>query len=518
MQLFSRGGRSIGFVLMLIACGAIIRPGEAVAADGQAEATAKTATARPIAVAGETNYSIVVSQQTAADPQWQAVVAALVKKHRAEVLTFDQSIEEVLPALAKTLPRYTCFVARGEEATRQFVAQLHRLTRKLDSDPYTDTIWGILTGFEAADALRAAERTEPLEIHRTAAGTEVLLAACDEGVWFCELKQGRKVRKETGKPAAEEQGPSDTTRALVDTLGDYKPQLFVTSGHATERDWQIGFAYRNGQFRSQAGKLIGRDTKGNEFPIRSDNPKVYLAVGNCLMGHIDGPDAMALAFMHSAGVEQMVGYTELTWYGYGGWGMLDYFVEQPGRFTLAEAFFANQQALLQRLETYFPSAASADAAQLKNFTLTPQAKQAGLTLHDLQGLMHDRDSVAFYGDPGWPARMAPSEVAWQQSITENQGEFELQIAPRLGEASFAPRNTNGSQRGGRPIVQLLPRRIDLKSVRVVAGSDLKPLITENFVLVPLPKTCDPQRVYTVKFSVQPEKQTAKQISPPPGAH
>ena len=76
------------------------------------------------------------------------------------------------------------------------------------------------------------------------------------------------------------------------------------------------------------------------------------------MGHIDGPDAMALAFMNSAGVDQMIGYTVPTWYGYGGWGMLDYFVEQPGRFTLAEAFYANQQALIHRLETYFPGAAT----------------------------------------------------------------------------------------------------------------------------------------------------------------
>jgi hypothetical protein len=34
--------------------------------------------------------------------------------------------------------------------------------------------------------------------------------------------------------------------------------------------------------------------------------------------------------------------------------MLDYFLEQPGRFSLSEAFFANQQALVHRLVTCFP--------------------------------------------------------------------------------------------------------------------------------------------------------------------
>ncbi len=72
------------------------------------------------------------------------------------------------------------------------------------------------------------------------------------------------------------------------------------------------------------------------------------------MGHIDGPDAMALAWMNSGGVRQMIGYTVLTWYGYAGWDCLDYFVEQPGRYTMAEAFFANQQALIHRLATYHP--------------------------------------------------------------------------------------------------------------------------------------------------------------------
>ena len=141
------------------------------------------------------------------------------------------------------------------------------------------------------------------------------------------------VRKKVGETQAQEKGPADTTKALADTLADYKADLFVTSGHATERNWQIGFSYRNGYFTSKSGQLYGVDTEKKKFKINSTNPKVYMAVGNCLMGHVDGPDAMALAFMKSARVNQMVGYTVLTWYGYGGWGCLDYFVEQPGRYS-----------------------------------------------------------------------------------------------------------------------------------------------------------------------------------------
>ena len=36
------------------------------------------------------------------------------------------------------MPRYACFVARPDEAGRQFVVAVHRMTRALDGDPYTD--------------------------------------------------------------------------------------------------------------------------------------------------------------------------------------------------------------------------------------------------------------------------------------------------------------------------------------------------------------------------------------------
>ena len=277
--------------------------------------------------------------------------------------------------------------------------------------------------------------------------------------------------------------------------------MFVTSGHATERDWQIGFRYRNGQFRCEQGQLYGLDTAKNKIPIHSPNPKVYLPVGNCLMGHIDGRESMALAFMNSAGVDQMAGYTVLTWYGYGGWGMLDYFVEQPGRYTLAEAFFANQQALLHRLDTNFPGLVSADGdATDRPIRETDASRAAGLTLNDARGLLYDRDVVAFYGDPAWSAKMQTADCAWNQTLTEAGDRFTLDIKPRLGAKSFDPVNTNGSQRGGRPIFALLPRRIDAASVQISAGQDLKPLVTDNFVLVPLPTRCDPEREYRVTFS------------------
>ena len=45
-------------------------------------------------------------------------------------------------------------------------------------------------------------------------------------------------------------------------------------------------------------------------------------------------------------------------------------------------------------------------------------------------------------------------------------------------------NTNGSQRGGRPIVAFLPQR--LADIELLEGGRWQPVVTDTFVLVPLP--------------------------------
>lgn len=456
--------------------------------------------AAPVAAA---DCSIVVSRATQADAEWNKVVKALVEKYQhAEVVTWSESLEETLPALRNQHPRHTCFVATPGEAGRQFVAEVHRLTRQYDDDPYTDTLWGILTGYDAENALQIAQHRPSLTVHNVASGTEVALDMCNQGVWYDELVKNRKVSKPRDGEIKQEQGPSDTTRALAASLSDNAADLFVTSGHATERDWQIGFRYRNGQFRSKGGRMFGVTTAGERFGIQSKNPKVYLPIGNCLMGHIDGPDAMALAWMNDVGVRQMIGYTVLTWYGYGGWGVLDYFVEQPGRYSLTEAFHANHHALIHRLDTCYDGIVLTDVVPGgRNIPTSPPnetGKAIDLTAFDSRGLLWDRDTVAFYGDPGWNARMAVKPKAYGQKLTVQGNVYTLTITPQRGADSFKPVNTNGAQRGWRPIVELLDHRI--RDVEIVAGGDLKPVITDDFVLVPNPRVVDLSREYRVSFT------------------
>ena len=130
------------------------------------------------------------------------------------------------------------------------------------------------------------------------------------------------------------------------------------------------------------------------------------------------------------------------------------------------------------------------------------ARVAGLSENDAAGLLYDRDVVAFYGDPAWEARMAPGPLAWEQKLSIADGRYQLDIRPLVGEKSFQPINTNGSQRGGRPIVQFLPERIDPRGVRIEEGGDLKPVVAGRFLLVPNPGKYDPARTYRVAFRVR----------------
>ena len=440
--------------------------------------TALVAAARPSAAADHpgpqaASYAVVVKKSTAEDAQWQKVVTALKEKHNASVITYDASADESLDALKQVFPSYTCFVAKPEETGREFVAQVHQLTRKLDDDPYTDTFWGILTGYNADNALAIASHSEPLVVNKVVSGTEFATEMVTEGQWYDELVKNKHVKKEPGGKAEQLKGPDDTTKPLVDLLNSYKAGLMITSGHATERDWQIGFRFRSGQFRCADGRLYGLDTQSAKHPIDSPNPKVYMPIGNCLMGHIKDRHAMALAWMNSAGVTQMLGYTIPTGYGYGGWGCLDYFVEQPGRYTFTEAFLANHHALVQRMND-----PATDARTRRR-------------------LLGDRDVVAFYGDPKWSAKMAEMPKYYDQKLAIKDGVYTLTITPNRGGDSFKPVNTNGSQRGWRPMVEFLPHRV--KDVEIVAGGDLNPVVTDDFVLVPNPRTCDPNREYKVVF-------------------
>jgi zinc protease len=460
------------------------------------QAAAAAPATRPEPIPG--GYAVVVSRQTHDEAQWREVVAALQHKYGAETIVYDGGVVASLPGLRRAFPKYACFVARPEEAGRDFVVNVHRLTRKLDDDPYTDVLWGILTGYGAEDALRIASASQGLVIRTAGAGTGLDLSVLESGKWFSEGTPGEYWAKQPGGEPQRRTGPADSTEAIVAFLNDERPDLFITSGHATERDWQIGYSYRNGQLLCRDGRLYGLDLKRGRHAIRSPNPKVYLASGNCLIGNIPRRDCMALAWLSgSGGARQMVGYTVSTWYGAMGWGTRDRLLELPGRHNVTEAFYFTNQELIRRLHERF--AGKADV-ELERFDLERDRGLLGRCLarlgyrkldgqaREYLGMLWDRDTVAFYGDPAWDARLAPRDLPLTTQLAEKDGTFTFAV------------HVKRACRPSKPLAMYLPHRV--ADVKLTAGGELEPLIADNFIMLMKPPAFEPGRTYRVVFTAR----------------
>jgi hypothetical protein len=452
------------------------------------------------------DYAVVVSKKTHDDPQWKKVVEALVKKHAAEyhaqVIEYADDVNESLAPLKKMFPRYAAFVAQPEGAGREFVIKIHRLTRKLDDDPYTDVRWGIVTAYDTGDALRIVNTSDPLEIDRGAAGTGMDLNLFDEGFVCHEGSDDEYTEKAKGGKPEKRHGEADAAKPLVELFDKFKPQLFLTSGHATWRDWQIGYPpHKRGQFRCKDGVLYGVDLEGNRYPLRSPTPKVYLPSGNCLMGLVRDKQSMALAWLGSGGADQMIGYVVSTWYGRGGWGTRDYFFSEPGRYTLSDAFYFNNQAITYQLQTRFPKTANTDCSQWNIESdpgvLNRLAEKLGYThdepgLKDNLGLHWDHDTVAFYGDPAWDARLKPQPAHFTQKLAVTHDV--------KGDRYTFTLQANEDCKPGTPPAVMLPHRV--KDIAVVKGQELKPLVTSKFVMVMEPGKLEKGKSYEIVFTAK----------------
>ena len=439
------------------------------------------------------DVAVVVSRGTAEADGWKQVVSALRFRHDAAVIVVDREPQEALPALRELMPRYACFVARPEEAGRVFVQQVSLLSRSLDDQPWGDLQWGIVTGRGPADAMTVARTTAPLVVRKALGGTAMDLGPFREGVWFNEGVRGERTVKSADGTVATRTEDQDTTEAIAAAFRD-GPDLFLTSGHATERDWQIGYAFQGGAFRVRYGDLFAVSPEEKVFPLKSPNPKVYLACGNCLMGHVDGPESMAAAMIGQGGVMQLVGYTVKTWFGRAGWGTRDWFLSVPGRWTLSEAFFLNNQTILRDLKAVSPGAPErvfpAFAQDRPDSFMRQVARayaQQGVDerMKEMAGLFWDRDALVLLGDPTWEARVAPAPAPWSTRLV------------REGDLwTFAVTATAACTLAEPPSV-IFPRWLD--GTQVVEGAELEPILTGRFLMVPGVKSLAAGESRTVRF-------------------
>lgn len=431
------------------------------------------AQAAPIAKVAPTveNYTVIITETTAADPAWMAVADTLVAKYPgAQKVVIPALTEEALTqAMRSTDARYAGIVVKPEEVGRDTINHMHRAARKVDDDLWGDCMWGIVTGYSADDAMRIAKDKKPLVIKR-------LLGTTNIG-WH-HFENSYCITDWTNSPVLEQDGgvePTATTydntteqgRELLengfqslfaDRLENAKPQMVVTSSHATQYNLEMPFSrgliFPHGNrfhqlkkrqmgyfFRpltkarqgdtSYLGKLVAQL---NTPEIKPDGTtRIWLAAGNCLFGDANhNKDSMAITAVSAYTCNQVVGYTVPSWYGAGGWGTLSCFFDSANGTSLSEAWFINNQFILANTIKIDPKLLKVqfNGAEFNN-RLQNDVFRSGAALNqnnakDALGYVHDRDVVAFYGDPAWSASLDCSQAPCPFTIEwKNAKEFTI---------------------------------------------------------------------------------------------
>ncbi len=422
-------------------------------------------------------YAIVVSAATKSDASWGKVVEKLKSKYKkSKLFTYSSSIDEVKQAVAKYYPRYVCFVAKPTDAGRSFCRSVISFMRTLDDDPYEDAVWAILTGYDVGDAMRIATDRELTVEYGLLHASGGWLNWFKEGLYFSEGTRGNGSVKKPGKPSKKIDAPRDTTQAFVKAVNKNKVHLIITSGHATERDWQMGYPRWGGKIMvAGGGSLVGRENlgRGASYPIKTTNPKIYYSWGNCLIAHINGMNCMCLAWIHN-GCNHFYGHIITQSRQCTAPGIGHYFFTLQDRFTFAEAAYITRQAA--------------------RFTQAP-------------GYERCLGGTVLYGDPAYQARMAKSvKPAYDQELTVKPlGDEKYKVTFKIRanrEVSFSPRH------GGAAVAFLPGRAVSWSDIK----SDCKTEITDNLVIMKIDGKLKKGDVRKVTFTVKGKgfkKQTGK---------
>lgn len=399
----------------------------------------------------------VVAFDKSGGGDWSKVAFALRRKHNAKFVQYDgiAGLEKVLAELKTAKPKYVCFVVPPESAGRDFMKAAFRLMRRIDDDPYGDAIWGVVTGYSAADGMKLVQAPLRRKIRSiaTSMGGDHALDNWESGFASDERTADNFWMKRPGGANKKVATGGNIAKALADAFNTMPVDYFVTSGHARERNWQIVYNQNKGMLvhTAEAG-LQFVEPGGVRHDLNNASLKVYVGAGNCLIGHVDRRACMATAWMHAAGVEQFAGYTVPSWYGFMGWGVNGLFGE--GRYSLAEArYLENERLLWAKTRKHKPM--------------------------DAKGLDYDSDVFAFYGDPAQRI-MFPEDKTPYNVVVKGDAVRVLFVR----DCSFAPLS---DARGARPVMALLdaPPPGD-----AIFGSDGKEVadsvVTERFVFIPAP--------------------------------
>ena len=336
-------------------------------------------------------------------------------------------------------------VGMPNEAGRARCAAWQRAFRAVDGDPFEDVRWGIVTGPSPDVAMRIARRTEPVVLAAALGTTPLPTSAFERATWFSEGVLGEVHRCAGGVWTVETRSTEQSATFAQEWSADWTDLIF-TSGRSNEMRWLLGYSYPSGRVVPRRGELWVRDLDGIEMPIRSARSKAMLAAGNCLMAHLRDEDCLAMALLDAGGVDQLAGYTSVTWDGRAGWGCARWFMDEPGRWSLADAVHWSRAELLARMQRSHPDdvhrvVEAFDRSSRRDFEAACTAWMSDDSGHSRQrrmGALWDRDAFLLVGDPA--RRMAPADGArwWEGGLVWRDGEPWFEVRALSDRAPEAP--------------------------------------------------------------------------------
>lgn len=378
-----------------------------------------------VPAAGE--YAVLISKKTAQNPKWKSIAETLKKRYAGTLIVWDKDISELENELKKKKPRYIAVVAKPEEIDRVVVANLHRMTRRIEPDFYGDAIFGIITARTPAAAKRLVEEQKtPLLIERGLSTTNCERERFKKHFFITDWGRDEFIETRNGVSGEKTTLPEggEIVELFAEKFAEINPQYLLSASHATEFNLEMPFS--RGLIAPAKGKfycfknsdmpafrrVIGRPeqvvayAKNADLTVlkATDDPKIWIAAGNCLFGDVlRSPDSVAATLLSDYGVRQLVGYTVPTWYGVG-WDVHGNFFNGHQDVSVGQAwFFANQRSLEKlppalRTADYPLIAEGMNGVDFNAIQRCVAENKVSPTRDDV-GRFHDRDVIAFYGDP-----------------------------------------------------------------------------------------------------------------------
>lgn len=483
-------------------------------------------------------YVVVAGKSVMTDPAWSKVAKKLQKKHRAALIQYDTLPAEALKELQRINPRYVAFVEKPQHIGPGYVIGINRLSCLMDEDVYADFLWGIITGYDARNAMEMVENTaRPLVVRNvfstSAFRDSATVFSFERYAWMDDYNRGMWGQKQTDGTVAW-RGLEPSGHSWIDsasgipvstvTAADFF-DCFIRLYRETQPDWVLtGAALDRPRWSSDVFNITDFEPVSKstvfQFPLpfgdiammktkdgaiyadypegakplpEKKTPKVYIAAGDNFGGNVANTrESLPIAWMNGGQAAAVIGYVTPNWYGVGGYGVVKHWLASAGRYTLPEAAFLNRQDIIARLNRWNPRLAGMNFpyGQLDETTdIISEASGEALPTRELIGYLYDRDAVAYYGDPKWDVRLQENTEEKGFTVKMETGEKSCTVIvttlPSFNIKQMKGRDYKPEYTRNLPFSYIFPER--LPNARLASGQTWDAVTDENFMLIYAPQ-------------------------------